>query len=303
MSSQVIHKLLFNLVKSERLIYDSVHWRLSDIERPELIELPTQLIPDRKRPNSGGFSNPDRNAVLLTIRLLVALDVDSLCNKLEQFNKDPGFIYGFKPSYLSVENQNLWAKNTLWKRYEAALLSLGFFIDDSCQRLFEKTLFKEPMRGYDDITSDYFPLFKAFRKQDKLLVNSGLFKNTADYYYSDKASALEIVHWFERMEIALPDRFAERVKKYQVNERSEPITHSSDMEKIGKKERSSMLALIHGMGSKKPYSYDPNDSQNGAINRIESALIDADVSLSDKTIRKYLREANSEAEKLKDKNQ
>ena len=60
MSSQVIHKLLFKLVNSEQLIYDSVHWRLSDIERPELIELPTQLIPDRKRPNSGGFSNPDR---------------------------------------------------------------------------------------------------------------------------------------------------------------------------------------------------------------------------------------------------
>ncbi|PHS39301.1 MAG: hypothetical protein COA91_06550 [Robiginitomaculum sp.] len=81
------------------------------------------------------------------------------------------------------------------------------------------------------------------------------------------------------------------------------ISVNVDIGSTGKKERSSMLALIHAMGRNKPYSYDLNESSNGAIKRMENAVLDAGLSLSDKTIRKYLREANSEADRLKDKNQ
>ena len=57
------------------------------------------------------------------------------------------------------------------------------------------------------------------------------------------------------------------------------------------------------LAARKPYEYDEAKPNNGAIGRIENAILDAELKMSRKTIRKYLREAKEEADRIKDKNQ
>lgn len=72
---------------------------------------------------------------------------------------------------------------------------------------------------------------------------------------------------------------------------------------LNPKTNATMLTLIHAMAHAKPYRYDPENSKNGAIGRIEIAVLDTDLKLSQKTIRKYVASASSEADRLRDKNQ
>ncbi|PHS24401.1 MAG: hypothetical protein COA85_08425 [Robiginitomaculum sp.] len=237
---------------------------------------------------------------MLTIHLLTVLDVDSLSNKLKNFVMNPDFLYGLKPSYLSMENLDLWAKNRLWKRYEAALLSLGFIIDADNNEDFENLLLENLKPTREKVSYEYFPLFRVFQERDKLLTNSDLFADNYDFHAQHKAPAISIINWFEKMEIDLPNSLADRVKYFQ----SQPsVVESESPETLSKKERTSLLTLIYAMGKKPPFSYDPDDSRNGAISRIQSAITEAGLRMSNKTIRKYLREANSEAENIRDKSQ
>ncbi len=270
------------------------------MENPEQIKPPLKYQSAIRHRGEQKYSNADHNAVMLTVHLLTTLDVDSLNNKSKNFIMNPDFLYGFKPSYLSLENLDLWAKNRLWKRYEAALLSLGFIVGADNDEDFKNLLLDNLRPINEKVTYGYFPLFNAFQERDRLLTNSGLFPDSYEFHATHKATAISIINWVEKMEIDLPDGLADRVKHFQSQL---SVVESKPPEALSKKERTSLLTLIYAMSCKSPFSYDPNDSRNGALKRIENAVINAGLTLSEKTIRKYLQEANSEAKKIQDKNQ
>lgn len=170
MPLHLIHPLLFSLVTSESLILECTGWRRSDIDNSKQIKKPAtdHLVAEHGNSNKK-FSISDRRAVSLTFILLRSLDRDSLQAKLEQVKKNIQKNSPFIPNTLSQNHLDLWAKNTQWKRHEAALLSLGFILDNGCRKPFETTMFYDQQYEGGDFNQKHFSLFKAFRERDQLL--------------------------------------------------------------------------------------------------------------------------------------
>ncbi|PHR62332.1 MAG: hypothetical protein COA47_04500 [Robiginitomaculum sp.] len=238
------------------------------------------------------------------MRLIDALEIPNAIAKNTECDeaKKVNHITAYVPKSLMTHWVDLWAKNTQWKRYEAALLSTGFIINEGCRDLFEKVMFENQRHVDGDFTPDHFPLFQAFQNRDRLLTNSGLFTSTYEGDYRQKANSLEIINWIERRELDVPNWLAERVRKFQSPEtESSPAKFVVSDAPLDARERSTMLTLINAMAVRRPFNYNPNETRNGALKRIENATIDAGTELSDTTIRKYLKLATEEAELQKDK--
>lgn len=305
MATHIIHELLFNLVSPNNLIFEATCWRHDDKEKERLIDQPRRKSLSGRYNNNEKFKKADHVAVDLVLRLIDALEVPNAIAKNTECKeaRKTNHITSFVPKTLMSHWMDLWAKNSQWKRYEAALISTGFIINEGSRDLFEKVMFKNKRYVDGEFTPDHFPLFQKFQDNYRLLTNSGLFQSTYEGDYRQKASSLEIVKWFESMEIDLPKGLAERVKKYQSKNALNSLPQPDEPDTpLSAKERSSMLTLIHAMAGGK-FQYREGESLGAPKKKIYLAIQNAGLSMNERTIGDYLKKAQKEADRLKDKKQ
>lgn len=302
MRLQAIRKLTFAYVRNPKLVSRATSWRFSEIEDEKVAS------PVRKSQSqySVRFNERDLEGVEAMIALLNSLDDESLKTRLaeiEDQKAEQGKLWVDPlPISLSLPDLDVWAKNASWARYEAAFLANGFSIVDRCREKITDLLF--PPQAYEvRFTLEYFPLFEAVLKLDNQLLSSSLFPKSHRMYFYDKSSALDIVNWFEKMEINLPNGLAGKVRYFQSDEKPQIVPIRPDQateadpggegvrkQEINPKERESLLLLINGMAKAK-FGFKPGGSLGPAIEKIDFAVRDTKASSSPKTIRKYLNKS------------
>ncbi len=231
---------------------------------------------------------------------LSLLDEKSL--KLK-FNAIKDISYGAKvkfPANLDQDDMIYWARKPRWSRAECNLLSIGLKPANPAPIDFDN-IYKFDSSAVPPI-AEYFERHDLFN--DAVMVGNvelddDIYKNDFPPFYD--VYPLSFLLWAQKMEFSLPDGLFEMVSRIQGDESLDsPYSDEPEIE-INPKERSSYLTLIHSMGNARQFRYDPQDSRNGAVVRIGNAIADAGLNMSDKTIKKYMKEAAEEAERLKDK--
>lgn len=303
MSAMNRQKLLFLLIENQKLIYHATQWELREFKRVETLG-PAQRLFTRQ----DGFSSTDLRAVDAHLGLLNELDDESIEMKFveasSRFSESGPLTKRSVPCGISDADLKDRLKKPKMGRMEATLLSLGFLEPKDGRSDFEEFIYDDRMNNRLSIDLQQFPLSLAFIEREEALSRSDLFKISHWKFRGDEADTLEIFEWFKRMDFDLPDRLLALAKKYHSRKTEGEHTASDTEEReLNPKERSSLLQLIHAIAAQKPYLYDPENVNNGAINRIQNTIQDAGLRMSDKTIRKYLREGVSEADRVKDKNQ
>lgn len=212
------------------------------------------------------------------------------------------------PFSLSRDDLRSRLRKPRMNRVEASLLSLGFLLPRSGQSGFDLFIYDNRLADRLSIDLTKFPLAQAFIEREGALAASAHFSERHAMFRRDEADISKIFQWLEQMEFRLPEQLLELVNHYHVYE---PPSASREIRKVdadqddelNPKERSSLLQIIHALASRKPYYFDETDSRNGSLTRIEAAIADAGLSMSTKTIRKYLRQASQEASRVREKYQ
>ncbi|MBL4616922.1 MAG: hypothetical protein JKY46_04445 [Robiginitomaculum sp.] len=287
-----IRKLLFSLVTEPELVEHATGWKLQECNTQKGLSVLDFSDSMERVEELDWYELADHRVVHFIYGLLDVLDVKTLSQKAEEVKFDSDgickpFTTNNIPNFIADESTIYWARKPSWSIDEATLLSMGFIDSDE---IFMSVTSIEKYLAYNH---SYYPILKEF------FARKSLFQSAIESGHIGKLNnSIEYLEWLEKIKMSYPCGLKDSIYEYRGGKSEQPVNRD-----LNPKECSSLLALIHAMATNKPYSYDPNDSQNGAIKRIKNAVLDAGLSLSDKTIRKYLREANSEAEKSKDKNQ
>lgn len=303
MKLNMVRNLIFSYVTSQELVREATGWKYEEKDIKGVFEDARvfETYESRKRYNLK-FGHSLHQGVQLMLHMLNGLDYDTLVNKEKQMaNRHDQLRKNHLPLYLSRDEKLKIARKGQWQRYDAALALTGMVLDETARKEFVKLMFNRDYNG-NEYRPDlrYFPMLEAFSEFDDQLLNSGLFPNSHRTYYYDKAPTLEIMSWVKRMEIELPHGLFETVKKFQDQESAIPNTKKAkanesqaacdDKMKLNVRERESLLLLVNAMAKAK-FGFLPDESFGPAIQKIDSAIRDTTASLSDKTIRRYLKES------------
>ncbi len=301
-----VRNLIFSYVESENLVREATGWRYEERDKKDVYTDAKLFLTESSRASYRlKFSHSLHRGVHLTLHMLNGLDIDTLVGKEKQLVQRHSLLDKNQlPLYLSRAETMKLGRNAKWKRYQAALALLGIVLDESAEREFTSLMYGSgtfSVRLRPDLRS--FPLLEAFAELDSQLVNSGLFPNSHETYYYDKASSLEILNWAQRMQIEVPSLLEGTVKKLQlpdnetplndvddvnINEDEKPTTKQTEGKSLNKRERESLLLIVNAMAKAK-FFFKPEESFGPTVDKIDLAIQDTQASLSKKTIRKFLK--------------
>ena len=201
---------------------------------------------------------------------------------------------------ISVPDYVKWAKYDYWKNEEACLLIADIEPDDY-NGLYS---FEDMPKQYKDKLDYILPILDRTRKFGAKL-------NPANLLGIMIEKDLPIP---ERLLSALDEHMArlEEIKNKQsettVKAKPETIPTVNEVDPLDTElevsERRGMGRLIYALASSKVgIRYNPESTVNGYMDRIQAALQDVELKLDEKTVRKYLKVAKEELDRVKDQNQ
>lgn len=172
-----------------------------------------------------------------------------------------------------LSDPEFWAKKTKLTAKEAAILSLG----------------REPsveIEGYlDGLTSEEMAKSPfLIRYADTLSLLENAFEAGA---LPDGPNTLEVLKWFERMELPFPDELSELIRKFWGKPSQAPQPKDDH---LSSKERTSVLKLIAAMSAEQ-YKFNPAHTKSKAISSVLDDLDTVGLSLDRKTVSSWLNEA------------
>jgi hypothetical protein len=206
-----------------------------------------------------------------------------------------------------------WLALDYWTVTEVVILSLGLRPERQVCDEMERINYRPEMESW---------LLKEFKLRRKLLVREadrgGLKPLSKGPEACDPLTSFE---WLEQSGFPVtPQLFLALKEKRAPKELEEPkdtptaehiaenpveITpnpSNANEDELNPKERTALLKLIHAFSQSRHIRYEVSKPRNGAIKRVHNLVLDAGLDISERTIKKYLRAAHEEAERLKDKN-
>lgn len=300
-------RLLFFIINHQKTIFRATGWQVGDLKEG------TKIKPARRvsgRDHRTDVPDADLFLVDLHLKLIQALDQNSVDQKFASaattFKTDNAVSKRTLPLDLSDSDIKSWARRQKMTRIEAVLLSLGFLLRDDLRSTFESLIFSRRDHGTFTRNVEFFPLIEAFLERDEALARSDVFGRSHEIFRHQKASSLEIFEWLSRMDYTLPNGLLSAVRRYNsvgTQEASVVKGNFKDHEiaSVNPKTLASLYTIIHAMAAKKPYSFEPGST--AAQSKIETAILDAGLNMSPKTIRKHLDDAARAVQEIKEKNQ
>ena len=298
-----IHKLMFALVESPKLVMNATGVDYIELGEgkyglaPLFLDLDSYLEKLRERKSfTFEFEFADHKATELQYRILESLSEETLKMKAKETRFDGNNYVLSTPnvlsSYLSNEESLFWARKAGWSTVEATFLSLGLIYSEKFLELWDK------VNNRFSYHRKLFPLLASLAER-KILIESAV-----TYGKIKNGSPTDYLDWFQKMRFSFPDRLRQLTNEIQGEVETEDNISSTDQKnaQISPRKLSSLLTLIHAMGSYKGIKYDVDDTRNGAVKRIEQLILDQGLKLSERTIRDTMKEASEEAERLRDKN-
>lgn len=191
-----------------------------------------------------------------------------------------------------VPDYRYWLTLDTWTAEQATALSFGYnptyLKREHCLELRGPNSF-----GY---LSRYEKIFAKFRD------------SVEPYVYLEP---VDFIQWMKYLEWDISeglmmayDDYQSKMKAVAAKDACKPsqVTGTPKSDKpLSNKERTTLLTLIYAMATKGPYKYDIENPRNGAISRIETAVLDSGVSLSQRTIRDKLKDSVSAVSEQVDK--
>lgn len=302
-------RLLFLLVHRQKTVFRATGWNLRDYSEAMTVSEP-------RRTTAHGYksdvSNADIDAAELHLKLIQALDEQSSDLKFNDaasnFQSDGPITKRALPLSLSANDIKSWARRQKMNRMEAVLFSLGFLLRDDIKDAFESFVYERRQYGTFTKTLEHYPLIEAYLERDAALGASDVFNDAHMIHRHQTAPSLEFFEWFERMDYPLPDDLLESIRKYHAPSRTTKadvtdLEANAEIETTNPKTIASLYTMIHAMAAHKPYSFNPDERSGAAQNKIETAIMDAGLNMSPKTIRKHLADAAFAVREIKEKNQ
>ncbi|WP_026942732.1 hypothetical protein [Hellea balneolensis] len=289
MRNQYIRKILYQLVNEPTLIILATSWDIEEIDDPSTATDPIFLSEDDLWDDNVDSMEPaDHIATELAYDFLNALSTESLqqkCLEIDEISDVEWELASVHEIPIALDRKDLkyWGKKFKWSPFESVILSMGFCpqpgLVSRLKNLYEHTAFSR----------SWYPFFLEFSDRYILLDATGVFEKNP--------TPLELIKWMKKLELIIPQKLESCVAYFQGSQSDKtassptttaaPVERSSETESIiNPKKLSSLLTLIHAMGSNKPYRYDQSDMKNGAIKRIETAIVDSGLDLSERTIKK-----------------
>ncbi len=225
------------------------------------------------------------------------------------------------PNFLSAADYFYWTDVHTWTLNEGILLSLGLKPEKQICLDFDK------ISSTPDMESMVLKEFRLRRRLGFREAERGGFNPLLPG--TESCVPLLLFNWFEDGGFPVPKDLHDYLKsggkkalnpeqgmdsKTEFDEEVNLGVTSIDIQKqkptalpitspVNPKAQTAMLTIIHAFGQMRQNRYDPDDPRNGAILRIQNAIADAGLEISDRTLKKYLKEAWVEAERLQDKSQ
>lgn len=296
-----VRKLLFSLVTDPILVEKATGWKFRECDIQEGLETPALFL-DReaflKEADYIGtwYGFADHTAVHLIYDLLDALDIETLANKAKKIefknNHCTPFLAKNIPNVISYDSTVYWARKPGWSIDEATWLSMGFIYSDK---------FSEYLKDHLKFQMDYFPILKEF------FIRKSLLQSALENGHIGKTNnSLHFLDWLKKIKLSLPDNLRATICEYQQSDadtflRNQEEANPRKLETINPKARTSMLMLIHAMASEK-YLFQHGKTLGPAKKAVQRAMIKAELKISNKVIGQYLKEAQQESERQKDKN-
>lgn len=205
------------------------------------------------------------------------------------FRQEPvWFAGGFGVEGREADVQH-WARMQRWSLDEAVALSIGF---EPCGDLLEGSK-GTPVRN--DVLAFYFKRKALIKNNFKWVGFEGPRKN----------SVPDIVRWFDRVELNVPEQLLAAADKYHalgIGKKSR-LSRSAiaDDKLLDPRERSTMLKMIIALAIQ-GYGYDPSAKRSAVPSEIESDMNLLGVGINLETIRKHLKSGSAlfDDEVLKD---
>lgn len=300
-------RLLFFLVHRQKAIFRATGWQIRDFSEDMKLSAPRRTY---ERGYRADIPDADIDAADLHLKLIQALDETSCDLKVADIvsrdTSDEPVTKRTLPLSLSEDDIKSWARRQKMNRVEAVLISLGFLLRDDLKEAFESFVFERRRHGTFTKNLEHFPLIEAFLERDAALGSSEVFKNAHMIHRHQTASTLDIFEWFNRMDYSLPDGLISAVQKYhrpntETDSKQDARLTNNDIDSANPKTLASLYTMIHAMAAMKPYSFEPGST--AAQSKIETAILDAGLNMSPKTIRKHLDEAALAVQEIKEKNQ
>jgi|GEM_PF-6953172 len=305
MKSQYIKTMLFRLVQSNKLIDATTGWKSRKADGPNAKSKPHFKTQNRDLRSDviTPFTVGDVEAVRLVYEILEGLDESTLARKLslglgngsssQNFNKDE------LPRHLSGSILHHWGAKQIWGVEEAAMLSLGFPVKTSANRALYKFFGSSPYAGYRSYSPSLFPLLEAYEERVDILKSATESGTLKDH------KAASYISIFEMLNLSEPDNLKEAVLSFEENCKTGtqdiPAVTPGLYSQQNAKSQASLMILIHSMARSR-FKYEVGKSLGPAKQAIEQAVLDAGLTMSQRTIGKYLEEAQSATDLLREKN-
>ncbi len=273
MRTVYIRKLVFSLIQNDSLVQEATGWEYDDIEKDNTFTFPR--LPKNEEEFEANFSKYlplheyyEFAAVHAVFKSLSLLSTDSLCKKI---GPQKGT---FSPTELVSSDFSFSVRKTYWEPSEAILISLGLKPEEGLQQIYS---------DLDDRSLGVCGLLRAYRDRLKLF-----YAARKSGHLLNGWNPIEILEWLIRMEFSIPVSLPDAVHKYQ----GLPPLNNNNVDKmeLSGLEKQTLLKLIAAMAIR-GYSFNPASSRNTATKDIQSDLDFLGLSLDQKTILKWLREA------------
>ena len=271
MRRKLIANLLFKYFSNNHhLVSEMTGWKLSDLDKEEGLPWPDfrKAVAD----NFNFYADYETSSVECVYSALNNLSVKSLKGKLSLDKGEECFSNTMFE--LDYDDYVFWARKSNWTATEVAMLSVGLRPSDQIHEQFNKM---------DVKYSNTCKLLQEFLERTELY-----FSAVRADILSEQGGSLEIVVWLEKLELSMPSGLADAVRKYQSPQHSSKVP--SDKSEISGSEKRTLLKLIAAM-SVENYGFIPSKERNDATGNIRSDLEIVGLSLDNKTILHWLREA------------
>lgn len=301
-----IKNLTFAFVASPKLVFHATGWK-----RGKSAEGSADTSQPRRNYNARyGETDltPELDCVDLVVSILNALDDESLALKEQalasvertQFPTGKRHI----PVILSQTNIDECARPKEWPRYALTLQSLGFVLNERCEKQIRSTIYERLKYSTFTDNISQFPLLEAFFDRDRILINSGLFKGQHVSFFRDRIEAVQGLRYLDRLRLGLPNGLLDTAEEFHglPAKSAQKEDAGSEPKSLNPKERTSMLLLINAMASAK-FKYAQGESLGSPKQAIENAILDAGLEMSQRTIGEYLKKAQAAADEFRENKQ
>lgn len=278
MRAEYIKSLMFHTFEPE-VISRYTGWQLGDsIDKKWVPETKFGEWDDSVKENlPKGFYESDLALVKFGFKIIKHFSVETLKLKYEAIKKMPVNEKPLAlPDIMSDADSIAWAREPSWSDFEAVLLSVG--------------VTPGPLISYDFQNKEFLFALTSFKLEEDIDNRLKLIQSHQQEHGSMGGNKVEIIHWFRRLKFSFPVGLENMVYDIERGDNTETVQsfRSSNFQI----EKSTLLKLVAGMAIR-GYKFDPKAKRSVVTAEIQQDLDLLGISLDQKTILKWLREATS----------